>query len=179
MVKRWGSLPSRRMISGRIRRLALINQLQTCRLVSPASLARDIFSASLGYALYRWSYSHFFNTLMESLGRFPLRLRGIPRRGTSSELEWSSVLELGYRSRSPYIALRRVVATESHATSPVKTKILLRRKRFSLLTPHNCTIVNHPRCYKNHYVCVYSLYAHHWLVSWCLLLFTYYDIYRA
>ena len=35
--------------------------------------------------------------------------------------------------------------------SPVKTKILLRRKRFSLLTPHNCTIVNHPRSYKNHY----------------------------
>merc|ERR1740128_1030518 len=81
MVKRWGSFPSRRIISGRIRRLALINQLQTCRLVSPASLARDIFSASLGYALYRWSYSHFFNTLMESLGLDSLQCSsGLRRR---------------------------------------------------------------------------------------------------
>ena len=40
-------------------------------------------------------------TFIESFGRLPLRRRGIPRRGTSSELEWSSVLELGYRSRSP------------------------------------------------------------------------------
>ena len=45
--------------------------------------------------------SQVFHTLIESLGRFPRRRRARPRRGTSSELEWSSVDELGYRSRSP------------------------------------------------------------------------------
>ena len=51
MVNLWGSLPSLRMISGRILLLALMNQLQTWRTVKPASWARASFSASLGYAL--------------------------------------------------------------------------------------------------------------------------------
>ncbi len=38
---------------------------------------------------------------MESLGRLPRLRRARPPRGRSSLLEWSSVLELGYRSRSP------------------------------------------------------------------------------
>merc|ERR1719422_2892780 len=59
------------MISGRMRRRALMNQLQTCSTVRPASFARASFSASLGYALYRWSYNHFFRILIESLGRLP------------------------------------------------------------------------------------------------------------
>jgi hypothetical protein len=40
-------------------------------------------------------------TLMESLGRLPRLRLARPPRGRSSLLEWSSVLELGYRSRSP------------------------------------------------------------------------------
>ena len=72
------------------------------------------FSASLGYALYLWSYSHFFRILMESLGRLPRRFlaaaaaaaaaaeadpwwrrRAETPPAASSPEEWSSVDELG------------------------------------------------------------------------------------
>ena len=46
------SLPSRRMISGRIRLLALMNQFCTCFVVSSVFVARISVSARVGYALY-------------------------------------------------------------------------------------------------------------------------------
>ena len=122
IVNLCGSLPSFRIISGRILLLALMNQLQTWRTVNPASWARASFSASLGYALYRCSYNHLRRTRMASLERFPLRFLAIKVLDCLSpdssllELSWSSPLEVEeYGRMSVWIILPEDIDQEKNS----------------------------------------------------------------
>ena len=80
-----GSFPSRLIISGRIRLLALMNQLRTCFVVSSVFIARISVSARVGYALYRCWKSHSRKTIWSVLALllvliFPVRrLREVVR----------------------------------------------------------------------------------------------------
>ena len=73
-----GSFPSRLMISGRIRLLALMNQVRTCFVVSSVFIARISVSARVGYALYLCWKSHSRKTIWSVLALllvviFPVR----------------------------------------------------------------------------------------------------------
>lgn len=72
-----GSLPSRRIISGKMRLLAFMNQLHTCRTLKLAACDNINFSWSDGYALYLCSASQVFNILTDSFGRLPRLLRAL------------------------------------------------------------------------------------------------------